>query len=188
MLHREDAPLINRGRGIAWSELVTFVKGEPAWDPAQCKVIALASDMVKIKGREGVHVCIFYDASVKGCSIYERRPLECRTLKCWDTEEIEALFLKDMLSRKDICRNHPEVLSRIYEYDSLYGVEAISPLLEQYDGPGHPQVTGLSEDAATFRSRAVHELGLDHGAADFIFGRPLKEVMDGLFAARRYGL
>lgn len=30
------------------------------------------------------HECIFYDKNIKGCGIYEARPIQCKTFPFWD--------------------------------------------------------------------------------------------------------
>jgi Fe-S-cluster containining protein len=173
---------------LEWHDLVTFLKGEPAWDPARGMVIPLPSDMVKIRGREGVHLCCFYDDAARGCSIYAGRPLECRTLKCWDTREIEALFLKDMLSRRAICNDRPELLELLDEYDRMYGVEAIREMLGVSGVADHAETARFVEASRVHRARSLGLLSLDERAGDFLFGRDAAGVIEGIVAARRYGL
>ncbi len=172
--------------GPGWSDLVTFLKGEPAWDPAACRVIALPSDMVKIRGSQGVTGCCFYDEGLKGCRIYEHRPVECRALRCWDTREIEEMFLENMLSRRDICADRPDIIAMMDEYDSLFGVDSMLSMLGKYGTPDHPGVAGFMEKASGYRQNALHILGAGEDTGDFLFGREIKEIMDRLVAAGRY--
>lgn len=39
---------------------------------------------LKEKIVNGSHDCVFFDRSLKGCSIYAARPLQCRTFPFWD--------------------------------------------------------------------------------------------------------
>jgi hypothetical protein len=39
---------------------------------------------LKEKIVNGSHDCVFFDRSLNGCSIYQARPLQCRTFPFWD--------------------------------------------------------------------------------------------------------
>jgi len=41
------------------------------------------------------HECIFYDKDINGCSIYEARPIQCRTFPFWDYYKNRIDELKD---------------------------------------------------------------------------------------------
>lgn len=39
---------------------------------------------IREKEFEGGYACIFFDTDSKNCSIYEARPLQCKTFPFWD--------------------------------------------------------------------------------------------------------
>lgn len=172
---------------LKWSDLVTFLEGEPAWDPSRGVLIALPCDMVKIRGVGDSHLCVFYDSLNKGCSIYENRPVECRELKCWDTEAIEKMFLMDMLSREDICQGNSDILSLMVEHSSRYGVAALFSLLQKGEMNSYSEIGSFCRDEGLFRESCIKDFNLDSKILDFVFGRPATVVQEGLKAAMGYG-
>ena len=61
-----------------------------------------ASDIIKIKSRPGGRVCAFYDEATAACRVYTYRPAECRALNCRDTRDIETIYEKERLTRRDL--------------------------------------------------------------------------------------
>jgi len=115
-LHSEDRTFLQKGV-LRPTHLFTLRAGELAYHPLEERLIELSDEMIKIKGMDGSSACIFYDAEQHGCAIYEDRPLECRALKCWDTRDVEGLFMQDLLSRlvdrEGVARRGIENESRI---------------------------------------------------------------------------
>jgi hypothetical protein len=86
---------------------MTICPGEPVHDNVHGRIRHTASDLVKIQPRSGSSACRYYNALQRRCTIYERRPIQCRVLKCWDTKAIEALYDRDPLTRKDLLGEIP---------------------------------------------------------------------------------
>jgi Fe-S-cluster containining protein len=185
-LHVEDMGIISKGI-LKLADLVTFVKGEPAFDPAKGILIHLPCDMIKIRGKTGVTNCIFYDEDSAGCNIYKNRPVECRLLKCWDTREIEAVFMKNLATRRQVC-NDAEMVKLINEHERAFGVEQIRRLLERHPYPEDRRTTRFIEEEKIFRHKAAERYDIIMEECDFLFGRPAHAIIDTLIAARRYGL
>ena len=100
-LHKEDKDILLDGH-IGRERLVTIRKGELAFSPLSGKLEPLQKELVKIAGKGNGWSCCFYDTEKASCSIYSHRPLECRILKCWDTEQLLSVVGKDTLARADI--------------------------------------------------------------------------------------
>ena len=180
-LHSEDRIFLQKGT-LRPIHLFTLRAGELAYHPLEERLIELSDEMIKIKGRDGSSACTFYDAQQKACSIYEDRPLECRVLKCWDTGEVEGLFMKDLLSRLDLCPKGSVVAEMISAYERsfspsrVYGFlsEAASTEGAQETRPEIEQV--VSTDDA-FRQKVAKTLGLKEEELEFFFGRPVKALV-----------
>ncbi|PXF59671.1 MAG: hypothetical protein C4B58_02275 [Deltaproteobacteria bacterium] len=180
-LHSEDRIFLQKGV-LRPTYLFTLRAGELAYHPLEERLIELSDEMIKIKGKDGSSACTFYDAKQKACSIYKDRPLECRVLKCWDTAEVEGLFMQDLLSRLDLCPTGSAVADLISAYERrfppgrLYGLlsEAGSQEGVQQTGPEIEQM--VSTDDA-FRQKVVEALGLKEDELEFFFGRPIKALV-----------
>jgi Fe-S-cluster containining protein len=183
-LHSEDRIFLQKGT-LKPMHLFTLRAGELAYHPLEERLIELSDDMIKIKGRDGSSACTFYDADQHACGIYESRPLECRALKCWDTGDVEGLFMQDLLSRLDLCPKGSAVADLILAYERsfppgrIYGLlsEAASPEGAQQTGPEIEQM--VSTDDA-FRQKVVEALGLGEDELEFFFGRPVKVLVESI--------
>ena len=129
-LHSEDRIFLQKGvlRPI---HLFTLRAGELVYHPLKEKLIELSDEMIKIKGKDGTSVCTFYDADHQACAIYETRPLECRALKCWNTAEVEGLFMQDLLSRLDLCPKGSAIADMISAYERSFPPSRVYGLLSE---------------------------------------------------------
>ncbi|MBW2098745.1 MAG: YkgJ family cysteine cluster protein [Deltaproteobacteria bacterium] len=169
-LHSEDRIFLQKGV-LRPAHLFTLRAGEPAYHPLEERLIELSDEMIKIKGKDdGSGACIFYDAKQHGCAIYEDRPLECRALKCWDTRDIEGLFMQDLLSYE---RSFPP--GRIYGLLSKAGPREGA----QKAGPEIEQAVSTDE---AFRQKVIETLGLGEDELEFFFGRPVRSLVEGIRA------
>ena len=159
------------GEKIPLSSLVTFRKGELAYHPTLGRLIELPSDMIKIKGKNGGHECIFFDETKNLCTIYEFRPLECRTLECWDPGPLMELFLTDLLPRKAIF---PRGLwSTLDEYDALFPPSKLMSCLQKREVD---TVEGLVNKDMAYRKDIMARGYINHPAEEAFLGRRLKVI------------
>jgi Fe-S-cluster containining protein len=183
-LHSEDRIFLQKGV-LRPTHLFTLRAGELAYHPLEERLIELSDEVIKIKGMDGSSACTFYNAEQKACSIYEDRPLECRVLKCWDTAEVEGLFMQDLLSRLDLCPKGSVVAEMISAYERsfppgrLYGLlsEAGSQEGTQQSSPEIEQMVSTDE---VFRQKVIEALGLEEEGLEFFFGRPVKALIAGI--------
>ncbi len=99
--HHEDKNLIEEG-SILLKYLYTIRKGETVYDNVKGTLQITDSDIIKIKNQKGSSSCIFFNAADKECKIYENRPVECKALNCRDTGELEQIYYKNRLTRKEL--------------------------------------------------------------------------------------
>mgnify|MGYP001024619970 CR=1 FL=1 len=183
-LHSEDRIFLQKGV-LRPTHLFTMRAGELAYHPLEERLIELSDEMIKIKGKDGSIACTFYDADHQTCAIYEDRPLECRVLKCWNTAEVEGLFMKDLLSRLDLCPKGSAVADLISAYERsfppgrVYGLLSEAGLQEgtQQSSPEIEQMVSTDE---VFRQKVVETLGLKEDELEFFFGRPVKSLVAGI--------
>ena len=116
-LHGEDLLLL-RQRLIPRQDLITIRRGEFAYNPLTDKAQATKAEIVKLGGTGREWTCCYYDPLTKRCSIYKKRPLACRTLKCWNPEESLALVETDLLSRLDILEEEESLQELVRTHNS----------------------------------------------------------------------
>jgi Fe-S-cluster containining protein len=171
-----------RSGKIPITSLITIRKGELAHNPLAGAVHPVAVELVKIKGTGRQWNCLYHDGS-KGCTIYGLRPLACRTLKCWDTDEILALVEKDTLSRKDILTEDHFLLEAINEHDRLFPcVELQQIQSRRWEIPIElrDELAKRANEEMLFRIKRVAEFQLQLSEELFYFGRPFFQLLQAL--------
>lgn len=180
-LHHEDKKLICDG-ALRRELLVTIRKGEWAISPSTGRPEPVRSEVVKIGGKANGWVCYFYNEENSNCSIYDRRPLECRLLKCWDTADLLAVVCKNNLTRWDlISADDPvkKIIDILERECSLDAVEDLISTMQRGSESGHclSLLASLSQKDLALRARAVSEFELSLGDELFLFGRPLFKIL-----------
>ncbi|MEA3437933.1 MAG: YkgJ family cysteine cluster protein [Thermodesulfobacteriota bacterium] len=173
--HLADKPLIDKGI-ILSKHLFTIRKGELAYDNVRQELLPLSSELIKIKGKNDSSTCIFFNESEKKCEIYKNRPVECKALKCWDTREIEKIYSKDRLTRKDLLFNIEGLWELVKDHQSRCSYEKIKKMLQKQDNSKNAIQKEISEIIrydTQIRHLVVKKGGMDSEILDFLFGRPL---------------
>lgn len=190
--HTEDKNLIEKGV-IPLKYLYTIRKGEPADDNVKGCILPVASDIIKIKGVKDSWTCIFFNKKENACKIYKNRPLECRALKCWDTREIENIYSKNRLTRKELLSKIKGLWDLVKDHQercSYYKLKSLADRLKtaKTDKVIEDLFNVISYDAH-IRSLVVENGGMDPEITDFLFGRPLVKTirMFGLKIKRKDG-
>jgi Fe-S-cluster containining protein len=183
-LHSEDRIFLQNGT-LKPTHLFTLRAGELAYHHLKERLIELSDEMIKIKSTDGSSACIFYDAEQKACSIYEDRPLECRVLKCWDTKDVEELFMQDLLSRLDLCPKGSTIAELISAYERSFSPGRLYGLLSEAGSQEgaqqtNPEIERMVSTDEAFRQKVVEALGLKEDELEFFFGRPVKALVAGI--------
>jgi Fe-S-cluster containining protein len=176
-LHQKDRSAVEKGE-IPLKYLYTIRKGELVWENVRGGVVPLEGELIKIKEGPDGRACTFFDAAENGCAIYDRRPVECRALKCWDTREIEAIYQRDRLRRRDLLQSVPGLWDLVASHQTECDVDRIREL----EGHGEPDRSRLNRIMAydrEMRNLVRERSGLDPGILDFLFGRPLAQILSG---------
>jgi len=167
--HLEDKILIEKGI-ILSKYLYTIREGELFYDNIKECILPAVSDIIKIKGQKESWTCIFFNEKENECTVYDNRPIECRALKCWDTREIEKIYSKNRLTRKDLLSN----------VEGLWGLALtlfIDILKKEKKDGALKDILDIIEYDAQIRELVVQKGGLDPEMTDFIFGRPITETI-----------
>jgi Fe-S-cluster containining protein len=173
--HLEDKPLIDKGI-ILSKYLFTIRKGEPAYDNVRQELLPLSSELIKIKGKNDSSTCIFFNESEKKCNIYQNRPVECKAMKCWDTREIETIYAKDRLTRKDLLSDIEGLWELVKDHQSRCSYEEIKIMMQKQDknkDAMQKEILEMIRYDTQIRHLVVKKGGMDSEILDFLFGRPL---------------
>jgi Fe-S-cluster containining protein len=179
--HHADRGLIEDGV-IHSKYLYTIRKGEWAYDNVRQCLEPVDSDIIKIKEKNDSWTCIFFDETQSACAIYENRPLECRTLKCWDTRELEDLYAKKRLTREDLISEIEGLWSLIKDHQQRCDWEIIQKLVKAIksdpgDGRARLKLAEIIKFDTEIRKLVVSTAGLEAEMLDFLFGRPLARTL-----------
>jgi Fe-S-cluster containining protein len=178
--HIEDRKLIEKGK-IPIKYLYTIRKGEFAHDNVKGCLTPVDSDIIKIKGKKDSWTCIFFDEEKKGCTIYDDRPLECRTLKCWNTRELEQIYATTRLTRKDLVSGVKGLWDLIKDHQVRCDYSKIRPLIKELTGVkatrARQKLLEIIRYDAEIRNLVISRGGLDADMLDFLFGRPLTKTL-----------
>jgi Fe-S-cluster containining protein len=184
-IHRDDLALIESG-GLLLKHLYTLRRGEPARDNLTHEVLPCSTDIIKIKSRKESTACIFYDELGNSCTIYEKRPIECRVMKCWDTLEIRSIYNQNRLTRYDIMGNINGLWDLVADHQERcpYGpVLAFTDeimKLKRKNSPLEKEVRYMMQYDMEIRSLAMHKGNMDREMTEFLFGRPIADTLKSL--------
>ncbi len=157
--------------------LITLRKGELIWHPVKRQLITLEHEIIKIKGKKGSWACIFYDKTSRKCTCYKYRPIECRVLKCWDTKDVEKLFLKNTLTRKALLKTNFNLLELIEAYEEKFDLNYFFYLV-RYNTT--QEIKNFIEADEKFRKKVITSTKITTQELEFFFGRDLKTLLTQL--------
>jgi Fe-S-cluster containining protein len=178
--HLEDKMLIEKGI-ILSKYLYTIREGELFYDNVKESFLTAVSDIIKIKGQKDSWTCIFFNEEENECTIYDNRPLECRVLKCWDTREIEQIYSKNRLTRKDLILTIEGLWDLVEDHQKRCSYEKLSLFIDILKKDKKDKalkgILDIIKYDAQIRKLVVQKGGLDPEMTDFIFGRPITETI-----------
>ncbi len=181
-LHSQDLELVLGGH-LPIDMLITIRKGELAHNPRTGKLQPVKGELIKIRGTGKEWSCIFFENDLKGCSIYAHRPLACRTLECWNTEELLEMVEKDTLTRMDILKEEDPLRVIVEEHDRRFpcpDLEKLADVLVSGSFNGQEGLQQLINEELLFRTKVVKENNLNLYRELFYFGRPLFQILQPL--------
>jgi Fe-S-cluster containining protein len=178
--HLEDKVLIEKGI-ILSKYLYTIREGELCYDNVKESILPAASDIIKIKGQKDSVTCIFFNEKENECTIYDNRPVECRALKCWDTREIENIYSKNRLTRKDLISTIEGLWDLVEDHQRRCSYEVFKFFIDALNKDKKDEalkgIFDIIEYDAQIRELVVQKGYLDPEMTDFIFGRPITETI-----------
>ncbi|MBC2714401.1 MAG: YkgJ family cysteine cluster protein [Desulfobacteraceae bacterium] len=185
-LHEADRQIIDNGI-LPLTSLYTIRKGELARDHINGGLVQLPAEILKIKSLKKSTTCMYFNEMDKQCSIYDHRPIECRTLECWNTRAIESMYSRNRLTRKMLLKKVGWLIELVETHESECGLDKIQHLVNDREA-GDP---GASIDLMQLINYDLHfrNLVMEKGKIalemlDFLFGRPLSVIISTQFGVK----
>lgn len=179
-IHQEDKKLLEHGH-IPLRYLFTIRKDEPVYDNIQGCIISAPSDIIRIKSRESSSTCAFFNPEYNQCTIYDKRPLECRILECWNTRKIEEIYDKGRISRQELLTNTPPLIDLVEYHENRCAYQIIKKLIHQLNqGDKKNALENIREILAFdnhLRLLAIEKSICKTDIIDFLFGSPLQKTL-----------
>ncbi len=180
-LHSEDSLLVTSG-DISLSALVCLRIGEKIKDNVTGKICILKKEILQFKPLQNKKQCLYFSPQ-KGCSIYENRPLECRTFECWNTQLLENIYFTNTLTRKDIFP--PPALELIATHEQECGFFRLQPLIKNLASnccfESLQELRRICRFDAHFREVVAEKTPFTSDTHDAIFGYLLRNILRRFF-------
>ena len=183
-LHQADRSLVDEGL-IPAEALYTIRPGEPVQDNVAGRPAYASDDIIKIKGTGANWCCRFLDDQTNRCTMYDRRPLECRSLQCWDTRSIEALYDRDRLTRRDLLGGIAGLWELIEDHDRRCSYRVLREQAARLASrparqtPALAAITDMVKYDESLRRLLVENGHASESLLDFLLGRPLVASLHG---------
>jgi Fe-S-cluster containining protein len=172
--HLDDMRLIEDGT-ISATDLCTIREGEPVYDNVKGVRYPSPSDIIRLKQKNGSAACPLFREEDRECSIYRLRPVECRTLQCWNTAGIEALYAVERLTRRDLLSGMKEIWEAVSDHQKKCDYGRILQLSKST--AISPEVAEMVRFDVYLRELMVEKGGVDPDLLEFLFGKPLTEIL-----------
>ncbi len=185
-LHDEDKQIIDQG-DIPLTALYTIRKGELARDNVSGGMIRLHAEIIKIKSRPDSSACIYFNDTDASCKIYDNRPVECRTLECWNTKKIESIYAQNRLTRCLVLKTVEWLTDLVQTHEAECSLDRIQVLVKNRESGDSTATCGLSEIINYdfhLRNLAAEKGKIAPDMHDFLFGRPLSELFSHQFGVK----
>jgi len=182
-LHLEDATLYTDGV-LDKAGLLTLRRGEPVRDNVAGRVVDLSEEMVRLKSAPDSGACIKLQEE-NHCLVYDRRPVQCRALKCWDTSELERIYGRNRAGRLDLIPEGSALAEIIREHESGCFLPDLRDAVERLrrEGGGGAAVERIGDMLSRdrwFRDYLRENAGAGEDVLRFLLGVPLEEILERL--------
>ncbi len=178
--HLEDKDLIEKGI-ILSKYIYTIREGEPAFDNVQGRLLTATTDIIKIKGDKHSWTCIFFDEDDNNCKIYKSRLIECRALKCWNTEALEMIYSKNRLTRKNLLSKNKGLWNLIEDHQARCSYKKIKGFVRKLSTDKKNKaiegILDIIQYDIHLRPLLAEKAGINPDMIDFLFGRSLTETI-----------
>jgi Fe-S-cluster containining protein len=178
-LHLEDAPLYAEGV-LDKAHLLTLRRGEPVRDNVAGRAVELSQEMVRLKSDPESGACVMLQGE-NHCLVYNRRPVQCRALKCWDTSELERIYCRNRAGRLDLIPEESALAEIVREHERGCFLpdlrEEVERLRREGDGAAAERVGDMLSRDRWFRDYLRENAGAGEDMLQFLLGVPLEAIL-----------
>ena len=179
-LHGEDLPLLTEGI-IDTSHVYTLREGEIVRNTDD-RLMRLEQEIIKIKGDgQNTWACLFYDSHAQACRIYTRRPVECRSLQCWDPGPLYEAMKLPYIRRTRLLEPEDEIRKIITAHEARCAYSSMEKAVQALGGDTPDRAVHRILDMLHYdhvvRTVVPEKLNIAPDMLDFLFGRPMCETI-----------
>lgn len=179
-LLKEDIALFVSGV-LSYDNTYTIREGERVWSKGDGSIYESFIELIKISDKDGTQVCVFYKDK-EGCSIYENRPSQCRTYKCWAPENPISGLEEGALKRSDIFGSIDFLMEVIERHEEKCSYKKLSDAFDRVADGNEDAVEDIMDMLqydTYIRPFLAERFNISENAMNLIFGRPLTETIGG---------
>ncbi len=173
-LLKEDTALFLSGV-LSYDNTYTLRDGEKIKSKGDGNIYESFVELIKIKDKDGTSVCVFYKDK-EGCSIYENRPSQCRTYKCWAPENLMSGLEEGALKRSDIFGSIDLLMEVMEKHEEKCSYKKLSDAFDSLaDGSEDAveEIMDMLRYDTYIRPFLEEKFNIPQNAMDLILGRPL---------------
>ncbi len=148
-------------------------------DVAGGVLVTTEGEIIKICEAAGSGACVFFDSRSNRCTIYEHRPLECRVLRCWDTDEIRRIYRYGRLDRRALIGHIDGLWDLVAEHEQRCGAGRLFALAERrrHAEAVDDELRRMVGYDEGLRQALAGQGRVCAGMLDFLLGRPLTRLL-----------
>lgn len=166
---------------LSYENTYTIRLNEPLISLEDNSIYESFVELIKINDKGLNTACFFYD-NEEGCTIYEKRPVQCREYKCWDHSDLIIGLEQNALNRADIFGSVEVVMEIIKKHEEKCSYEKLSRAFERLSSNSEEAIEDIIDilQYDTYIRPFIEErLDIPRGAINLILGRPLIETING---------
>ncbi len=178
-LMKEDLNLFVLGI-LSYENTYTIRPNEPVISIEDNSTYESYVELIKINDKGLSTACFFYD-NEEGCTIYEKRPIQCRKYICWDHSDVIIGLQQNALNRADIFGSVEVVMEIIKKHEEKCSYEKLSRAFERLSSNKEEAIEDIIDmlQYDTYIRPFIEErLNIPKEATNLILGRPLIETIN----------
>jgi Fe-S-cluster containining protein len=172
-LYPGDEVLFHAG-DISFAHLRTLRAGEEVFSHWENRRTVLEHETVTIAPALPGN-CPLLDGAK--CSVYDRRPAQCKAQKCWDTSDSDKMMRWPGLTRLDLVAEDDPLRGIITEHDEACSPARLRELAQGVrdgDEEASQAIVKMAREDGRLRRRVLDEKLAEAEAIPFLLGRPLE--------------
>ncbi|MBW2459775.1 MAG: YkgJ family cysteine cluster protein [Deltaproteobacteria bacterium] len=177
-LYPGDERLLRDGV-LSRSQLVTLRAGEMVFSRWHGRPIVLDQECVRISAL-GSKGCSLFDPKRQGCTIYDNRPSQCRSQKCWDTSAADELAGTPGLTRRQLLGESTAASEHIERHDQRLDVIRLRALASRArvgDEDAQAELDELQAEDRRLRAQLVEDGTATAAELPFLLGAPCDQLL-----------